>query len=107
MITASPAWDPEAMPADWEAGRRRYYTINWTQFVTTCAAFALFLVALISLQAGPQPDGRRKRVPARLGTSTHLGHISEAAPDRALCVRVDKVTARRRLPFTAARNVDT
>ena len=21
-----PAWDPEAMPADWEAGRRRYFT---------------------------------------------------------------------------------
>ena len=22
------AWDPEALPADWEAGRRRYFTIN-------------------------------------------------------------------------------
>ena len=43
------AWDPEAMPADWEAGRRRYFTINWIQFATTWAAFALFLVALISL----------------------------------------------------------
>ena len=43
------AWDPEAMPADWEAGRRRYFTINWIQFATTWAAFALFLLALISL----------------------------------------------------------
>jgi uncharacterized membrane protein len=43
------AWDPAAMPADWEAGRRRYFTINWIQFATTWAAFALFLVALISL----------------------------------------------------------
>jgi hypothetical protein len=44
------AWNPEAMPADWEAGRRRYFTINWIQFATTwAAAFALFLVALISL----------------------------------------------------------
>jgi MFS family permease len=43
------AWDPEAMPPDWEAGRRRYFAINWIQFVTTWAAFALFLVALISL----------------------------------------------------------
>ena len=43
------AWDPEAMPADWEAGRRRYFTINWIQFATTWAAFALFLVALVSL----------------------------------------------------------
>jgi hypothetical protein len=43
------AWDPEAMPADWEAGRRRYFTINWIQFATTWAAMALFLVALISL----------------------------------------------------------
>ena len=43
------AWDPEAMPADWEAGRQRYFTINWIQLATTWAAFALFLLALISL----------------------------------------------------------
>ena len=43
------AWDPEAMPADWEAGRRRYFTINWIQLAVTWAAFALFLVALVSL----------------------------------------------------------
>ena len=43
------AWDPEALPADWEAGRRRYFTINWIQMATTWSAFALFLVALISL----------------------------------------------------------
>jgi hypothetical protein len=42
------AWDPDDMPADWEAGRQRYFTINWIQFATTWAAFALFLVALIS-----------------------------------------------------------
>jgi hypothetical protein len=43
------SWDPEALPADWEAVRRRYFTINWIQLATTWAAFALFLVALISL----------------------------------------------------------
>jgi hypothetical protein len=43
------AWGPEAMPADWEAGRRRYFTINWIQFATTWAALALFLAALASL----------------------------------------------------------
>jgi hypothetical protein len=43
------AWDPEAMPADWEAGRRRYFTINWIQLAVTWTAFALFLVALVSL----------------------------------------------------------
>ena len=43
------AWDPEAMPADWEAGRRRYFTINWTQMAVTWSAFALFLVALALL----------------------------------------------------------
>jgi hypothetical protein len=43
------AWDPEAMPADWEPGRRRYFTINWIQFAATWTAFALFLVALASL----------------------------------------------------------
>ena len=43
------AWDPEALPADWEAGRRRYFKINWIQFAATWTAFALFLVALASL----------------------------------------------------------
>jgi hypothetical protein len=43
------AWDPEAMPADWEAGRQRYFAINWIQLAVTWAAFVLFLVALISL----------------------------------------------------------
>ena len=42
------AWDPEAMPPDWEAGRDKYFTINWIQLVTW-SAFALFLVALASL----------------------------------------------------------
>jgi len=43
------AWDPDAMPADWEAGRQRYFTINWIQFATTWLAFALLLVAAISI----------------------------------------------------------
>ena len=43
------AGDPEAMPADWQAVRQRYFTINWIQFATTWAAFAIFLLALISL----------------------------------------------------------
>jgi len=43
------AWDPEAMPADWDAGRTTYFTINWIQLVATWTSFALFLVALISL----------------------------------------------------------
>jgi len=29
------AWDPDTMPADWEAGRRRYFTINWIQLAVT------------------------------------------------------------------------
>lgn len=43
------AWDPESMPADWEAGRRRYFAINWIQLATTWTAFALFLGALAFL----------------------------------------------------------
>jgi hypothetical protein len=43
------AWNPEDMPADWEATRRRYFTINWIQFATTWGAMILFLAALISL----------------------------------------------------------
>ena len=41
------AWDPEAMPADWEAGRRRYFALNWIRVGATWAAFALFLAALV------------------------------------------------------------
>lgn len=43
------AWDPEAMPPNWEAGRNKYFTINWIQMVTTWSAFALFIAALVSL----------------------------------------------------------
>ena len=43
------AWDPEAMPPNWEAGRDKYFTINWIQLVTTWSAFALFVVALIAV----------------------------------------------------------
>jgi hypothetical protein len=41
------AWDPEAMPADWEAGSRRYFTLNWVRVLATWAALALFLAALV------------------------------------------------------------
>lgn len=43
------AWDPEAMPPDWPAGRQKYFTINWIQMVTTWAALALFIGALVAL----------------------------------------------------------
>lgn len=43
------AWDPEALPANWESVRQRYFTINWLQLVTSWTAFILLLVAVISL----------------------------------------------------------
>ncbi|HEY6532965.1 MAG TPA: hypothetical protein VIY72_11710 [Acidimicrobiales bacterium] len=43
------AWDPDAMPSDWEAGRRRYFTINWIQAVATWTVLGLFLAAMILL----------------------------------------------------------
>ena len=43
------AWDPNAMPADWEAGRRRYFTLDWIRAAATWTAFALFLAALLAL----------------------------------------------------------
>ncbi len=43
------AWDPKAMPPSWEAGRDKYFTINWIQLVTTWSAFAFFITALIAL----------------------------------------------------------
>ena len=41
------AWNPDAMPPDWEAGRRKYLAINWLQLATTWSAFLLFLGALV------------------------------------------------------------
>ena len=43
------SWDPQHMPREWEAGRRRYFAINWAQCATTWTAFVLFLVAQASL----------------------------------------------------------
>jgi hypothetical protein len=43
------AWDPDAMPAGWEATRRRYFTLDWIRAAATWTAFALFLVALVTL----------------------------------------------------------
>ncbi len=43
------AWDPEAVPADWEATRRRYFTLNWVRAAMTWTAFALSLAALVVL----------------------------------------------------------
>ena len=43
------AWDPEAMPPSWEAGRNKHFTINWVQMVTTWSAFGIFIAALIAL----------------------------------------------------------
>ena len=41
------AWDPDAMPSGWEAGRQRYFAINRLQLAATWTAFALFVVAMI------------------------------------------------------------
>jgi hypothetical protein len=43
------AWDAEAMPEAWEAGRQRYFAINWIQAVATWTVFGLVLAALIVL----------------------------------------------------------
>lgn len=43
------SWDPDDLPADWEAGRRRYFTLNWVRGAATWTAFALFLAALLEI----------------------------------------------------------
>jgi hypothetical protein len=43
------AWDADAMPPRWEAGRRRYFTLNWIQASATWTAFSLFLLAFAQL----------------------------------------------------------
>jgi hypothetical protein len=41
------AWDADALPADWEAGRGTYFLINVIQLVVTWSVLALLLIALI------------------------------------------------------------
>jgi hypothetical protein len=36
------AWDPEAMPTNWEATRKRYFALNWIRAAATWTAFAVF-----------------------------------------------------------------
>lgn len=38
-------WDPDAVPADWQDARRRYFALNWIRAVLTWTAFGLFLAA--------------------------------------------------------------
>lgn len=40
-------WDPDNMPADWEATRRYYFKLNWIRAISTWTAFALLLAALV------------------------------------------------------------
>lgn len=40
-------WNPDAVPQDWEATRRRYFAMNWIRAVATWMAFGLFLAALV------------------------------------------------------------
>jgi hypothetical protein len=40
------AWDPDHMPADWEAVRRFYFKLNWIRAASSWTAFGLFLAAL-------------------------------------------------------------
>jgi hypothetical protein len=43
------AWDPDDLPAGWEATRHTYFTINAIQLVVTWTVLALLLVALVEL----------------------------------------------------------
>ncbi len=40
------SWDPEAVPADWEETKRRYFALNWIRAAATWAALAVFVAAL-------------------------------------------------------------
>ena len=40
------SWDPEAVPADWEVAKARYFKLNWIRAGATWVALALFVAAL-------------------------------------------------------------
>lgn len=41
------AWNPDSMPRDWQATRRRYFALNWIRAAATWTAFGLFLAAFV------------------------------------------------------------
>jgi hypothetical protein len=41
-------WDPDRMPADWEAARSRYFALNWVRAIATWTAFGVFIAALVA-----------------------------------------------------------
>jgi hypothetical protein len=43
------AWEPDRIPAGWEAIRRKYFALNWVRAAATWVAFGLFLAALVEL----------------------------------------------------------
>jgi hypothetical protein len=43
------SWNPDRMPEDWEAVRRKYFVLDWIRAACTWAAFALFLAALLEV----------------------------------------------------------
>jgi hypothetical protein len=46
-------WDPDSMPAGWQAARTRYFALNWIRAAATWSAFALFLAALLTELRAP------------------------------------------------------
>jgi hypothetical protein len=45
-------WDPDALPAGWQAVQQRYYALNWIRAAVTWVAFGVFLAALVILVGG-------------------------------------------------------
>ena len=41
------AWEPDHLPAGWEAIQHKYFAYNWIRAFTTWAAFGLLLAALV------------------------------------------------------------
>jgi hypothetical protein len=42
-------WDPDKLPADWEAVQKKYFTLNWIRFTATWIAVGIFMAALVEL----------------------------------------------------------
>jgi hypothetical protein len=52
MASGGHVASPDAVPADWLAVRRRYFTLNWVRAMFTWVAFALFLAAAYAYAGG-------------------------------------------------------
>ena len=87
------AWDADAMPSEWKAGRRRYFTLNWIQAVSDVDGIRP-VPARVAPHLAPRALGTQRLQPAShhearavgdpwCGQLVHLPEPDRPAADRS------------------------